>query len=103
MSTWFHLSLGDGMMAADTLDQIRDSFQAYFKTAGKPVGMAVFTRYDSEDRLHCEVNAYFSPEAEGIAKELHAQPCDKPLRKGLGLLTGIPDCWMILFPENRNS
>jgi len=102
MSTWFHLSLGDGMTAADTLNQIRDSFQVYFETAGEPAGMAVFTRYDSEDRLHCEVNAYFSPEAEGIAKTLHAQPSDKPLRKGLGLLAGNPSCWAILFPENQN-
>ncbi|MBI3175998.1 MAG: hypothetical protein HYZ25_19940 [Chloroflexi bacterium] len=91
------------MTATDVLDQIRDSFQAYFEAAGRPAGMAVFTRYDSEDRLHCEVNAYFSPEAERIAKTLHAQPCDKPLRKGLGLLTGTSDCWAILFPENQNS
>lgn len=99
MSTWFFLPLGDGMTAADTLDQIRGLFQAHFEAAGRPAGMAVFTRYDSEDHLHCEASAYFSPEAEGIAKTMHAQPCDRPLRRGLGLLAGAPEGWATLFPE----
>ncbi len=102
MSTWFSLPLGDGMMAPDMFDQIRAAFAPRFEKAGGPTGMAIFTRYDSEDRLHCEVTAYFSPEAAEIAKHFDAEPCSKPLRKGLGLLAGNPSCWAILFPENQN-
>jgi hypothetical protein len=103
MSTWFHLPLGDGMMAPDMFDQIHAIFGPHFEAAGNPVGMAVFTRYDSEDRLHCEVTAYFSPEADKVARYFDAEPCNKPVRKGLGLLAGDPDCWVILFPESQNT
>ncbi|MEO5660930.1 MAG: hypothetical protein ABIQ90_14205, partial [Polaromonas sp.] len=58
---WFSKSLGDGLWAYSLTDQIREFFEPVFALAGRPVEMAVFTRYESEGRLQCEVIAYFSP------------------------------------------
>jgi hypothetical protein len=99
MSTWFYKQLGDAIMAAEPSDQIRESFLSLFAAAGNPADMAIFTRNDSEDRLHCEVFVYFSPAASDIAKKFDAQPCEIPLRNGLDLLAGNNNCWSALFPE----
>jgi len=64
--------------------------------------MAVFTRSESEGRLHCEVIAYFSPAAVNLAKAFEAQPCAKPLRAGLGLLAGDERSWSVLFDEDAS-
>jgi len=61
--------------------------------------MAVFTRPESEGRLHCEIIADFSPATTGVARAFAAEPCQKPVRMGLSLLAGDPGCWEILFPE----
>jgi hypothetical protein len=61
--------------------------------------MAVFTRPESEGRLHCEVIVYFSPAAQQVAMAFGAEPCEKPARDGLGLLAGDSGCWSVLFPE----
>jgi hypothetical protein len=60
--------------------------------------MAVFTRPETEGRLHCEVIAYFSPAAQEVAWAFDAQPCEKPARAGLDLLAGDQGCWSVLFP-----
>jgi len=99
MTTWFYKNLGDAMMAAQPSDQIRDVFLPLFSAAGKPNNMAVFTRNDSEGRLHCEVFVYFSPAAAEVAKIFDALPCEIPLRNGLDLLAGDKNCWPVLFPE----
>jgi hypothetical protein len=62
--------------------------------------MAVFTRHESEGRLHCEVMAYFSPSASEAAEAFDGQPCAKPARAGLGLLAGDEESWSLLFPES---
>jgi len=59
--------------------------------------MAVFTRYDSEGRLQCEVTAFFSPAAANLAAIFDAQPCFKPPREGLDLLAGDLHCWEKIF------
>lgn len=100
MDNWYILNLGDGIMAATPSDQIRDRFLRFFTEAGNPPEMAVFTRLESEGRLHCEVKAYFSPAAVHIAEEFDAQPCEKPARTGLGLLAGDARSWSLLFPES---
>jgi|SRR5829696_502254 len=100
METWYSMSLGDGMMAAVPSAEIEEQFQRSFIAAGRPVDMAVFTRSESEGRLHCEVIAYFSPAASKVAQAVDAEPCDAPARTGLGLLAGDPGCWSMLFPEN---
>src|SRR5512143_298353 len=100
MNTWFRLDLGDGMLADVPSEQVAEAFQPSFEAAGKPLEMAVFTRPESEGRLHCEVIAYFSPAAAKIALDFDAEPCEKPARSGLGLLAGDPRCWSLLFPES---
>ena len=100
MENWHSIELGDGMFAVTPLDDIREAFQHMFVEAGKPVSMAVFTRYESEGRLHCNVIAYFSPAAKTLAQAFDAQPCGKPARAELGLLAGDVRAWSALFPED---
>jgi hypothetical protein len=101
MKTWFYKELGDAMMAAQPANQIREAFLPLFVSAGNPEDMAVFTRNDSEGRLHCEVSVYFSPAAIDIAKAFDAKPCEIPLKEGLDLLVGSQNSWFALFPENK--
>lgn len=101
MEYWYSIGLGDGIMAATPSAEIEQLFLRSFNAAGRPSNMAVFTRAESEGRLHCEVIIYFSPAAREIAKELDAQPCEKPARAGLGLLAGDKQCWSVLFPESE--
>jgi hypothetical protein len=101
MEPWYSVNLGDAIMAAAPSAEIETHFQKAFAAAGDPPDFAVFTRLESEGRLHCEVIAYFSPAAHALAQAFNAIPCLKPARAGLGLLAGAPACWSILFPENR--
>lgn len=98
-NSWYSLSLGDGIMASMPTAQIEEIFWKSFRAAGRPVEMAVFTRPESEGRLHCEVIAYFSPAAQEVALVFDAEPCAKPMRAGLGLLAGDEGAWSLLFPE----
>ena len=100
MTHWYSLSLGDGIMAAMPSVEIEERFQRVYLSAGKPPEMAVFLRSESEGRLHCEVIAYFSPAASQVAKAFDAQPCVKPARPGLSLLTGDEQAWAVLFHES---
>ena len=99
MDTWYSVSLGDGMMAPAPSAEIEAIFLQAFNAAGQPLNMAVFTRPESEGRLHCEVMAYFSPVAKKIALAFDGEPCEKPSRAGLGLLAGDTLSWSVLFPE----
>ncbi len=99
MDNWCSVSLGDGIMAAAPAAEIQERFQRSFISAGKPPDMAVFTRSESEGRLHCEVIAYFSPAAMDLVGAFDAQPCPKPARAGLGLLAGDERAWSVLFHE----
>jgi len=100
MEFWYSKELGDGIMASMPSDEIQEAFLKSFVAAGEPLNMAVFTRYESEGRLHCEVTAYFSPAAADVAKAFDAEPCEKPSRTGLGLLAGDERSWSMLFPES---
>jgi hypothetical protein len=101
MDSWHSKELGDGIMAAMPSDEIEKAFLQQFNAAGKPPTMAVFTRLESEGRLHCEVIAYFSPAATQVAEAFEARPCEKPSPAGLGLLAGEELSWSILFPETN--
>jgi hypothetical protein len=103
MSTWYRLSLGDGMTAGLPSTEIEDAFRPAFVAAGSPPEMAVFTRPESEGRLHCEVIAYFSPAAGEIAAAFDGEPCEKPARSGLALLAGGKECWSALFAETESA
>ncbi|MCZ2127161.1 MAG: hypothetical protein LC099_05225 [Anaerolineales bacterium] len=96
MTQWHSANLGDGMTAVDPEEEIQAVFARTFSAQGEPDEMAIFTRHES-GRLHCEVIAYFSPAAEGVAKLFDAEPCEKPLRSGLGLLAGNESAWAKLF------
>ena len=100
METWYFVSLGDGMTSGMPSAEIEEAFAPAFTAAGQPPGMAVFTRAESEGRLHCEVIAYFSPAAREVAKAFDAEPCEPPARAGLGLLAGDTASWSMLFPES---
>ena len=97
MKLWYSLSLGDGMIASMPSAEIEEAFLRVFTAAGSPPEMAVFTRPESEGRLHCEVIAYFSPAAREVAEAFDAEPCEKPARAGLGLLAGSEEAWSALF------
>ena len=101
MLTWFSKTLGDGMMAYGSIQRILEAFKPLYEAAGEPLDMAVFTRHDSEGRLHCEVTAYFSPAAAEVARIFDAEPCERPLHRGLDLLAGSPRCWSMIFPEDK--
>jgi hypothetical protein len=98
MQLWYRTSLGDGMTAAMPSAEIEEVFRKAFTAKDRPPEMAVFTRPESEGRLHCEVIAYFSPAAQEVARVFDAQPCEKPARAGLDLLAGDQGCWSVLFP-----
>jgi len=100
MDTWYSKELGDGIMADMPAEEIRQAFQRSTQTEGAPPKMAVFTRLESEGRLHCERIVYFSPAAREIALAFDAQPCGRPARAGLGLLAGTQESWAALFPES---
>ena len=99
MEKWYSIGLGDGMLAVEPSQEIQELFSEAYSAKGIPPEIAVFTRYESEGRLHCEVVAYFSPAAAEIAKALDAEPCEKPVRAGLGLLVGDERAWSSLFGE----
>ena len=101
MTSWYSLSLGDGIIASTPSAEIQETFLRSFAAAGSPPDMAIFTRAESEGRLHCEVIAYFSPGAQEVAKAFDAEPCEKPARSGLGLLAGDERSWSTLFPDEE--
>ena len=88
MSQWFSLPLGDGVLAFEPKDALREQFPAAFQAAGQPAHMAVFTRHEMEGRLQCEVIAYFTPAAGALARQTGAQPCEQPSPNELDLLVG---------------
>ncbi|HEY9528946.1 MAG TPA: hypothetical protein VIR02_17790 [Anaerolineales bacterium] len=103
METWYSLSLGDGMTSGMLSSEIETAFARRFTAAGSPQTMAVFTRSESEGRLHCEVIAYFSPAARDLAKAFDAEPCVEPSREGLSLLAGEDAAWSVLFSRSTDT
>jgi hypothetical protein len=98
MGTWFSVVLGDALIAWEPLGRIETLFESGRSSADDSGSRAVFIRYESEGRLHCEVTAYFSPAAAEVAREVDAKPCERPSRDGLSLLAGVEDSWSKLFP-----
>lgn len=98
MTTWRFKSLGDGISAEIHTAEIETLFQPFFDAAGRPADMAILTCHEPGS-LHCEVTAYFSPAAEGVALAVGAEPCTAPAPQHLELLAGTEDCWSVLFNE----
>ena len=61
-SAWFKKDLGDAMLAGEALVQLEACFQSTYPQ-GRSDKIAIFIRHESEGHLHCEVKAYFSPDA----------------------------------------
>jgi len=99
MRNWFFKNLGDGMLASEPLCHLEELLLAVYENAGNPKEMAAFIRHESDGRLHCEVKVYFSPASVGVAREVDAEPCGRPVPNGLSLLAGSEDSWLVLFPE----
>ena len=99
--TWYASNLGEAIYGGDQiLDQsVYPRFQDLYAQAGAPADMAVFTRLESEGRLHCELVVYFSPAAGAVAQVCEGEPCEKPARAGLKLFAGDDRAWSALFPE----
>ncbi len=97
MRVWYTKNLGDAMLAGEQIDHIKALFLSAYEKADRHIEMAVFIRHESEGRLHCEVKAYFSPDAAGVATAAGATPCRRPSPEGLGLLAGSDECWPTLF------
>ena len=98
MTTWYSVSLGDGLTSGTPAEEIEVAFDRTLADASPSTDRAVFTRPESEGRLHCEVIAYFSPATAELAKKFGAEPCVKPARAGLALLAGEETSWSALFP-----
>ena len=99
MSGWFSKSLGDAMLAGEALEHLESLFRAECAKAGPSREMAIVIRHESEGRLHCEVKAYFAPASAAVAREVDADPCERPLPQGLSLLVGGEGVWAVLFSE----
>lgn len=82
--TWYRLVLGDPLIAEAKLDRLRER-----ATAELADGL-VALRHESTGDLHCEIVAYFSPEAVKLARAAAAPPCAPPSRSGLSVLAGDP-------------
>ncbi len=97
MAAWFAKNLGDAMLAWDSLDRIETLYTSWYGRVDGHEDVAVFIRHESEGRLHCEVMAYFSPEAFLLAAALDAAPCERPSKHDLSLHVGPGDVWETLF------
>ncbi len=82
MTSWFQINLGDAMLACGEQVRIRQLFFSSLSHQANSVGMAAFTRHESEGRLHCEEKISFSPLSAAIAKALGAKACEKPSKEG---------------------
>jgi len=97
MTTWYSKELGDGVDALDPSSQIKAAHFATVLAHGETRGAAVFSRYDSEANV---VTVYFTPQAQALAQQFGAAPCEKPhLRAGLKLLAGSPLDRALHFPD----
>lgn len=99
MNVWFSKNLGDAMLVAESLGRIYELFVVSYKNSDSSKEKAVFIRHESEGRLHCEVNAYFTPETYTLARAVGAARCEKPRSNGLSLLIGSEESWSVHFPD----
>jgi len=99
MPSWFSKNLGDALLVDGLLSQLETLFVEEHTKVGNPVEMALFSRHESEGRLHCELIVYFSPASSTVANQMNAKPCVKPSACGLGLLAGTEESRLVLFPD----
>ena len=92
---WHSLSFGNGSDAFAPTHRLQETFFNAFRTAGRPHGMAMFSRNDSSKN---DVEIFFSPDASVFAKTIPGcRPCHRPQTARLALLVGHVRCWDLLF------
>lgn len=103
MNSWFVKSLGDPMLADESLETIRSFFLSQYEKDKSTDELAVFFRHESSGDVHCEIKVYFSPATSEVAKAFNAMPCKKPSSDGLGLLVGSEESQARLFSAKADS
>lgn len=87
--SWYSLNVGPADLPDEArITAVAAAVDAAWQDAGCPRALAAFTRHESEGRLHCELVIYFSPDAERVAQQLGARPCQDPGPYDLSLLAG---------------
>jgi hypothetical protein len=99
MNTWSYINLGDATLAGPALERLLHPLRSAFEDAGPGAGIAVFTRHESEGRLHCDLLVYFSPAASTLARSLGARTCARPAPGDLDLAVGSPGVRDRLFDD----
>lgn len=85
-SVWHVLNVGDPLLADQQLESVLQAVDEACRQALDD--LAVFQRFESEGRLHCELKLYFSPGLEALARSLGARPCGVPAPHGLAYFAG---------------
>lgn len=55
-TSWYRLSLGDGVWAPQAISELEQSFLDFFEAAGQPKEMAVFSR--PSPRVDCSARSW---------------------------------------------
>ncbi len=101
MTTWYSIDIDDSKAAQNTTQKIMDAFLPKYIGAGRPIGMAIFSSYNSElDR----VTVYFSPKAISLAMQFGASPYESNFTNiNLSLLVGDERSIDHLFPDAQSE
>lgn len=89
------------MLVDSSLADIEQQFLAAYAKADNPTEMALFSRHESEGRLHCDLMLYLSPASFVVAEDIGAKSCNRPSSNSLALVSGSEKSWRLLFPEPR--
>ena len=88
MKSWSSLDIGGGAEANKFTGEIEEAFLPVYEAAGKPKGMAVYSRCEL---MSGAVTLFFTPGAGIFGGVFGATPCETPPPKGLVFLAGDAD------------
>lgn len=102
MATWHRKEVGNYIAAMAQTNKLHEAVLAYGVSVrgAVPAGFGVFGTHDNETLTEFW---YFSPEAEVLAKQFDAQPCDMPTPgDGFALLAGKQESARLYFASYFN-